>query len=358
MQTDLRPLTLGEILDRTAQLYRTNFLLFAGISAVLAAVVLLLRVAMIGVVTALHMSTLAMARSWGVQSANWISFMLLLVIGEVATAANNRAVAWVYLGESASITGAYRSIIANMRRYLWIGTAKLAIAWSPVILLYTIFQACFVYFQHSGVVAQAGQAPNAPPTAGTMYFGLVSIAFFLLIWPALIYSVFMALRYALAVPASVVEGLTTRQALKRSIALTKGARGRIFVLWLMVTVIWTVALVVTQTFFIAYSMKHHLVIPWWLQVAQQLISFCTSTFAGPILAIGTCLFYFDQRVRKEGFDIEWMMQAAGMASSPAIDAPVLNAPANAPAPLAEEPSPQAPADPQPLTEAQAETAHE
>ncbi len=31
MQTSLRPMTLGEILDRTAQLYRTNFLLFAGI---------------------------------------------------------------------------------------------------------------------------------------------------------------------------------------------------------------------------------------------------------------------------------------------------------------------------------------
>jgi hypothetical protein len=32
MESNLRPLTLGEILDRTIQLYRTNFLLFAGIS--------------------------------------------------------------------------------------------------------------------------------------------------------------------------------------------------------------------------------------------------------------------------------------------------------------------------------------
>ena len=38
MESNLRPLTLGEILDRTAQLYRTNFLLFAGISAVYAGV--------------------------------------------------------------------------------------------------------------------------------------------------------------------------------------------------------------------------------------------------------------------------------------------------------------------------------
>ena len=33
METSLRPLSLSEILDRTAQLYRTNFILFAGIFA-------------------------------------------------------------------------------------------------------------------------------------------------------------------------------------------------------------------------------------------------------------------------------------------------------------------------------------
>jgi len=37
MESNLRPLTLGEILDRTIQLYRTNFLIFAGIYAVYAA---------------------------------------------------------------------------------------------------------------------------------------------------------------------------------------------------------------------------------------------------------------------------------------------------------------------------------
>ena len=33
----------------------------------------------------------------------------------------------------------------------------------------------------------------------------------------------------------------------------------------------------------------------------------------PISAIALVLFYFDQRIRKEGFDIEWMMQQAGLA---------------------------------------------
>ena len=33
---------------------------------------------------------------------------------------------------------------------------------------------------------------------------------------------------------------------------------------------------------------------------------------GPIYSIGLTLFYYDQRIRKEGYDIEWMMQAAGL----------------------------------------------
>ena len=40
MNTQLRPMTLGEILDRTAELYRTHFLLFAGISSIFAVVML------------------------------------------------------------------------------------------------------------------------------------------------------------------------------------------------------------------------------------------------------------------------------------------------------------------------------
>jgi hypothetical protein len=40
MNNQLRPMALGEILDRTAELYRTHFLLFAGISAIFAGIML------------------------------------------------------------------------------------------------------------------------------------------------------------------------------------------------------------------------------------------------------------------------------------------------------------------------------
>ena len=42
------------------------------------------------------------------------------------------------------------------------------------------------------------------------------------------------------------------------------------------------------------------------------VTFLTTSFIGPMYATGLTLFYYDQRIRKEGFDIEWMMQAAGL----------------------------------------------
>ena len=44
MNNQLRPMALGEILDRTAELYRTHFLVFVGISAIFAGMMLAVQV--------------------------------------------------------------------------------------------------------------------------------------------------------------------------------------------------------------------------------------------------------------------------------------------------------------------------
>jgi hypothetical protein len=33
----------------------------------------------------------------------------------------------------------------------------------------------------------------------------------------------------------------------------------------------------------------------------------------PIYSIALTLFYYDQRIRKEGYDVEWLMEQAGVA---------------------------------------------
>jgi len=323
METTLRPLTLGEILDRTAQLYRTNFLLFAGIAAAYAAVALVINLVSVLVLEAYKTSRFASAISWQMQLLTWSSLIAMMIVSNVAGAANNRAVAWVHLGEPATIRAAYRSILPNFWRYLGLGSMKLLVAWSPVLVMYGIFQASFIHFVNKGSLPQPGVAPppTATPNPDSLIFGLITIAFGIVIWPILIYAVFMALRYALALPASVVENLKLLPAIRRSIALSKGSRGRIFMLWMLVVVVEIMALALTQTFFVVYAVRHHSQLPVGLRIGQQIVSFFTNSFVGPILAIGTTLFYYDQRVRKEGFDIEWMMAAAGLAGTPATQLP-------------------------------------
>jgi hypothetical protein len=90
---------------------------------------------------------------------------------------------------------------------------------------------------------------------------------------------------------------------------------------------------------------------------SQVIEFFTTTFLGPIYATGITLLYYDQRVRKEGFDIEWMMQAAGLTVPAPVQQDTLTAPQlesqyepalPAPPPALEEPPPAA--DPEPAPE--------
>ena len=112
-----------------------------------------------------------------------------------------------------------------------------------------------------------------------------------------------------------MENLKARQAIRRSIDLSKGSRGRIFVLALLVIVIQIGLVLVTQMFFIVMSVRHGQLSAG-ARVLQQLVAFVTNTFISPIYATGFTLFYYDQRVRKEGYDIELLMQAACLTQPP------------------------------------------
>jgi hypothetical protein len=149
--------------------------------------------------------------------------------------------------------------------------------------------------------------------------GVFSCLFLILALGYVVYAVIMVLRYSLAIPAAVVEDIKARPAIRRSIELSKGSRGRIFLLMLLIIAVEMGLLFITQIFFVFAVMaaiKNHGEVPVWIQISQQIVGFLTNSFIGPIYATGITLFYYDQRIRKEGFDIEWMMEGAGMTASP------------------------------------------
>ena len=116
--------------------------------------------------------------------------------------------------------------------YVWLAFLILVIVYSPFV---PIYGGMFFFMWKFGVF-NAAKAQHPDPQAAMLLVGVLAI-FLLLIVVWAIYAVLMGLRYSLAVPACVVEGLTARKAMRRSIELSKGSRGRIFLLGLLILII-------------------------------------------------------------------------------------------------------------------------
>jgi hypothetical protein len=322
MESNLRPMSLGEILDRTAQLYRSNFLLFAGISVPYAGILLVLGLLQIGLTETLRRThSVEQLQGLALITAGIIMPISFLIYG-IVMAATSRAVAWVHLGRPVTIRGAYASILPRRGRYIWLMTIIGLIVFTPMALLYYCYFGTMAYFVKGfGTNPAAQQAAMSDPQT-MIIVGAASAIFILLLIPAAIYSILMGLRYSLAIPSCVVENLKARVAIRRSIDLARGSWGRIFLLALLIGVIKFVLVMVTQIFVLVAAFKHPGQLPGpGISALSQVIGFFTNTFLGPIWAAGITLFYYDQRVRREGYDIEWMMQAAGLTAPAAQQDP-------------------------------------
>jgi hypothetical protein len=322
MNTQLRPMTLGEILDRTAELYRTHFLLFAGISSIFAGLMLAVQLLYLRSLYLLGYPNVLAHWRWGTATVAVIEGLVVLMLAGLSIAANNRAVAWVYLDKPATIHAAAKSVLPRLKTYLWLMTVTSFRAWAPFAALYVVFIGIAFAMLPHGFMANPAAAQNMGQQnpAAMMAAGLSMLVLLPLFVLAGVYGVWMTLRYSLAVPACVVEELPTTPAIKRSIDLSDGSRGRIFVLGLLVYAVRMVLGLLFGFPMIALALKHPgqpLPLPW--MFLAQIGSFIISALIGPIYSTGLTLFYYDQRIRKEGFDIEWMMQAAGL--SPQADLP-------------------------------------
>lgn len=323
MNTQLRPMALGEILDRTAELYRTHFLLFAGISAIFAGAILLVEILHLGLLSLLGYPHIPAHLQWAYAVSLVAQVLAVLMVAGLSVAAFNRVVAWIYLGEKATITAAVSSIFQRVRQYLWLMTIIGFRAWAPLAGLYVaLFAVLFTVLPKDFLFnPQAAQHTSADPSS-LLAAGVGMLILLPLLLAALVYGVLMSLRYSLAMAACVVEKLTAREAIRRSIALAKGTWGRIFMLGLLVTAIEYILSLILGFPFILYVFKHlGKPLPLWLLSVEQLGGFLVTTLIGPIYSTGLTLFYYDQRIRKEGFDIEWMMQAAGLSPQSELSAP-------------------------------------
>jgi hypothetical protein len=312
----LAPSTLGEILDRTAQLYRSRFLLFLGISIVPTALVvvpasgIVLFLAWLGSIGA----GAAAPAVGGVlaivlfAAIGLLAAPVLLVAAALAAAAMNLAVSRAYLGEKTTIREAYKSVWRQGWRYTWLLVLEGLIIWVAPLAVWIAL-----------VAITAGLATLAH-LSGAGGGALIGLAAFLAVAALIAYFFWMMLRLSLAFPACVIEQIGAGAALKRSATLTTGTKGRIFLLYLLGAVLnWLLSMGITvpMSIVMAYlpganDPKHAATAGVVMLFVIYGAAFAIQALTRPIYGIALTLFYYDQRIRQEGFDIEWMMQRAGM----------------------------------------------
>lgn len=259
MAANLRPLSTGELLDKTFSLYRQRFPLFFGIAA-LPHLILFALMTTAGAVLGLSAWSRPGARAALPEVAFGLGAAYLLgsVIAAAATqAATTFTVSALYLDQPASLGRAFSRAKGRI----------LAVV---------------------GVMIIFGIA-----------FG---IGFMLLIIPG----VLVLMWYSLSVPATVVEQIGVRRALDRSSNLSKGSGWRIlgvYVLLLILTVVVNLGI----NYLAQLALAPLKGIPTLYGLISSGTSYLVASLVAPILTIALTLLYYDQRVRKEGFDLEHMM---------------------------------------------------
>jgi hypothetical protein len=320
MNEPLHPLRLGEILDRTAQMYRSRFLVFLGIATIPAGIMFVFFAGLFGLIAWMG-SNGKQGMTSGIVWAFVFVLSLLVVpatLGSSALgeAAMSDAAAKFFLGHPIAIRNSYKTAWSKGWRYLGLFLLQgLSIMAVPMIVFCVV-----IGIMIAAKVSGFGANDPSPLFGGLLFLSLMLLG---------VFAVWMLLRLCLAFPASVVEQAGAWSALKRGTRLSEGTRWRILVLYILGIFLnqiltWIVAVPAMIALAFIPSMQgqaHARVQGMILTFVLYGAMFAVRALTKPVYGIALTLFYFDQRIRKEGFDIEWMMQQVGMVPPPAPSVP-------------------------------------
>ena len=314
MDEALHPSTLSEILDQTIQIYRRRFLVFAGLAAAPYAAVLVPVCLFLLLGFWVGNLNSAIAKTAGIPILVVLGILVAapvwIAVTALANAALTHAASHRYFGDGISIRGAWIEAKARGWSYAGLYLLEVLLIWvAPIVVWVVVFiggTALAALGRNSGLGASAGVL------AGTLAVVLVG--------GLIAYGLWMLLRLALAFPACVVERIGAMDALRRGPFLSRGSRGRIFVLYLLGWILnYLLSLTVTVPLTIVLALipglqgaKHAQTAAVLTVAAGYGMGIAAQALTKPVFAIAFVLFYFDQRIRHEGFDIEWMMTRAGL----------------------------------------------
>ena len=304
---NLAPLSLGELLDQTFSYLRKHFWLFAGImvapEAVLVGLNLLMQIFLrpprfvpgTRVVPSAQMAAF-MARAGMSTLAILLAYY---VVYALALGATTYALSEIHLGRATTILESYRGVRRRLGRLINVTL--------------TILIRTFGVFVTGRVLARIGHGAHGRIVRGRSRGGSPSSWAWRFWWRFTITGILLIIflvRYSVAVPALVLENLSARQALKRSVALTSGFLWRLLVVGVLTLLIRIVVVFLCQSPFAIAVMLVTVKGGYpsiWLSIPSMLVGGACATATAPLFMIGFALAYYDLRVRKEGFDLQLMM---------------------------------------------------
>jgi hypothetical protein len=268
----LRPLSVGEVLDASFKIVRQSFGTLAGCVLVVALPLNIINTLITASTSdnAFNLdgtgATTGSDLSTGTELAGFLlTTTLALVLTTLAAAACFRAVSGVYLGEQPTVGG---SLSFAAGRVL------------PVIVL------SFLYF-----------------------FGLIP-AFIAVIIPG----IWLAVAWSVSFPALLSEGIGPVAAFGRSFRLVRGrwwpTFGTLLVMYLLVVVISGILGALFGATLIAAVDSEAVA-----AVFYTIINTLSSLITLPLMASVLTVVYFDLRVRKEGFDLQLLARGVGQDAS-------------------------------------------
>jgi hypothetical protein len=278
MPSELRPLSLGELLDRTFFLYRTHFFLFLGILALPHLIVLGFQLAGVALQPGLVVRFPLTTFFWTIATA-------IVALGTTAASQGGTviAVSHVHLGQPTSIAESF----AGMKGKILYLALLLIGTWVLISLIVGI-----------------------PLLIG---FGIGGFWIALFAIPAVVAAIVFILAWAITVPVAVLEDTGFFESLRRSADLTKGSRGRVFVIYFLFLILFYVVIMAWELpilYALGISMRSHNNVSnllLWTRIAIPVCTFLSTSLVAPLMTIGLSLLYYDLRVRKEAFDLEHMM---------------------------------------------------
>ena len=246
----LRPLSIGEILDGALVLLRRHFALLLGIAVVCE-----------GIPTTMDVYIDLTGGGSENPGLSLLDRLLTLVGSVLVTGATVRVVSEAYLGQT--------PLFGDAMRF-------------------------------------AGNRFGAVFGANFMSGLLTVLATLLFIIPGIV----VACGYSVAAEAAALESGSSSEALKRSWDLTKGFKWKALVLGV-------VSVVLILVVYLGAGMLGGILagVMGGLDAVLSVLAACVSLFIYPVISCVFTLFYYDLRVRREGFDLEMLSRQLELATS-------------------------------------------